>query len=772
MLRKQGALLVSVAGEHGEPAPLARVQIAGASMWPARATDTAPDGTVRIGGLSAGSYALRATSGALVSATELGVPLARGEERSVTLRLLPGVFASARVVDGDAADAPPVPRARVTLVEGGLSPFPLEGLADATGSIRLGPIAAGPALLSAQAEGFVPRDSIDVPADGRSVTIVMMRAGTVEGRVVDSRGRPVDGATIENRRLGAHGGPNRRRPAQADVPSSPVRRESGGLTVADSLGELGVVPGPVPRIPRTFEPPAPAAGAGAAITSLEEPWVTKDDGTFRAAPASPGRIRVIVRHPEFLEGLSEIATLAPGGAVRVDVVLHEGGTLDGRVVDAGGRSVAGANVTLAALRGSMERLTRTASDGTFAFAAVPDGVVVTASLGDDVDARVARKTLEVPDTGRATVTLTLPDARPPLDVHVGDDRGYPIGAAQVSVASVDPATPLRTTLFTDGHGDATIAGGRGVSLRLDVTAPGHAERAVQVARTDTSASVTLDPAETLTGTVRESRSGAPIRGAEVTLYASGGTGARRTVTDGAGRFTLVDVAAGPARVRIRAPARVTHTESVTVTDPTSHLQDLGAIDLAEEGVVLGTVVDPRGVPVAGARVGKDHVPTYVPAISRDASFAVTDARGQFRLGGLEDGVITLEAYAPDVGRARVGGVRVTAGSAATGVNLRLEAEGGEASSEPASTGGVAVTLGELSGEPREVVVVAVADGSEAERAGLAAGDVLLAIDGATVRSIGEARARLSGPVGDDVVIARRRGEEAEALRVPREAVRR
>lgn len=533
-----------------------------------------------------------------------------------------------------------------------------------------------------------------------------------------------------------------------------------------------MVPGPVPRIPRTFEPPAPAAGAGAAITSLEEPWVTKDDGTFRAAPASPGRIRVIVRHPEFLEGLSEIATLAPGGAVRVDVVLHEGGTLDGRVVDAGGRSVAGANVTLAALRGSMERLTRTASDGTFAFAAVPDGVVVTASLGDDVDARVARKTLEVPDTGRATVTLTLPDARPPLDVHVGDDRGYPIGAAQVSVASVDPATPLRTTLFTDGHGDATIAGGRGVSLRLDVTAPGHAERAVQVARTDTSASVTLDPAETLTGTVRESRSGAPIRGAEVTLYASGGTGARRTVTDGAGRFTLVDVAAGPARVRIRAPARVTHTESVTVTDPTSHLQDLGAIDLAEEGVVLGTVVDPRGVPVAGARVGKDHVPTYVPAISRDASFAVTDARGQFRLGGLEDGVITLEAYAPDVGRARVGGVRVTAGSAATGVNLRLEAEGGEASSEPASTGGVAVTLGELSGEPREVVVVAVADGSEAERAGLAAGDVLLAIDGATVRSIGEARARLSGPVGDDVVIARRRGEEAEALRVPREAVRR
>ena len=33
----------------------------------------------------------------------------------------------------------------------------------------------------------------------------------------------------------------------------------------------------------------------------------------------------------------------------------------------------------------------------------------------------------------------------------------------------------------------------------------------------------------------------------------------------------------------------------------------------------------------------------LPVWSRGPSFAVTDARGRFRLGGLEEGVVTVEA---------------------------------------------------------------------------------------------------------------------------------
>ena len=91
--------------------------------------------------------------------------------------------------------------------------------------------------------------------------------------------------------------------------------------------------------------------------------------------------------------------------------------------------------------------------------------------------------------------------------------------------------------------------------------------------------------------------------------------------------------------------------------------------------------------------------------------------------------------------------------------------------DSASQGGVAVTLGETTGDPKEVVLVNVALASEAERAGLAVGDVVLEVDGVAVHSMTEARAKLAGPMGDDVVVKFRRGEDTDSVRVAREAVR-
>ncbi len=769
VLRKLGAFVVHVVGEDGNPTPLARVQIAGSALWPARMTDTGVDGTARIGGLGTGSYAFRASAGPLVSQTDLGVTLARGEEQQVTLKLVRGVFITARVTDGDAEDAEPIERARVTLVEGGLSPFPFESLSDATGSVRFGPVLPGPALLRAQADGYVPRGGVAMPEDGRLATIVMVRAGTLEGRVVDASGRPVGGASVAVVGSSFSGEPIQDDPGTQSFRQAEFDANLGGARPLVPSGELGVVPGPVPKIPHAFGlPSAIPLPAGAA--TLGEPWVTKEDGTFRITPVSPGRVRVVVHHPEFLEALSDAVTLTSDGEAHVDVVVHTGGTLEGRVVDASGRAVVGANVSVAALRGSTERSTRSATDGTFAFAAVPEGVVVTASPEDEADLRIARATVSVAEGGRATVSLTLPDARPPLDVRVRDDRGYPIGAAQVSAGSVDPSTPLRTTAFSDTEGLAQIPGARGVPLRLSVSAPGHASTSVDVAATELAAEVTLATAETVTGIVREPRTGIPIVGAEVLLYASDGV--HRSGTDATGGFKLRDVAPGPARIRIRAGERVTVDLSVEVRATTARTQELDAIELASEAVVEGTVVDAHGDVVPGARVGKDHVATYVLARGHDASVATTDAKGRFRLGGLNEGQVALEAYAPGVGRGRLEQVETTAGRPVRHLTIQLAAEPGGGSSEPTSTGGVAVTLGEASGETPDVVVVAVAEGSEAERAGLAAGDAIVAIDGVAVRTIVDARARLSGPIGDDVIVTRRRDDKVESLRVPRDAVRR
>lgn len=764
VLRKLGAITVTVLGPDERPAP-ANVEIAGSAVWPARNAAADAKGHVRIGALPQGSYAIRATLGDLVSPIELGVTLDRGEDKSVTLRLGSGRFISVRVVDSDATDALPVSGAKVSLAEAGLSPFPLEGMTDKDGRTRLGPIAPGSASLSARAEGFVPHTSLVTPEPGGAVVVVLVRAGVLSGRVVDARGYPIDGASIEIVGTDPMGAPIDDDPRRTQFRDAQFDAALSGPRPLVPSGELGVVPGPVPPIPHGFDLGSPAAGS----PSLQEPWVTRSDGTFRASPASPGRVRAMVRHPQYVEAMSDAVTLSPGKEAHVDVVLHAGGTLEGRVLDAAGLPASGARVAIAAFHGSLERTTMTGTDGTFAFASLPDTVSVTAFAEGGSSDLSAHVVASIPEGGRQTLTLQLPAARPPLVVHVKDDRGYPLDAVQISVGSLDPALPLRATSFTDARGEARVANARGLPLRLEARAPGHASKVIKVDVGAEALDIVLDLAESMSGEVWSARGGEPIVDADVAVTTEAGL--VHAHTDAHGVFAVSNLAVGNTRVHVRASGYAPFEEGLAITSTSSHAAILPRIELEEEGIVTGTVLDSRGDPVPGARVAKDRVPTYLAVGPVPAGIAVTDAHGRFHLGELAAGALSLEAYTPELGRARVDGVQVSSGKSTDGVTLRLRKGGDEPTQEPGSSGGVAVTLGETTGDPLEVVLVAVTDASEAERAGLAAGDILLEIDGSTVRTVAEARAKLSGPLRDDVVVKFRRGEIIDSLRVAREPVR-
>jgi Carboxypeptidase regulatory-like domain/PDZ domain len=790
VLRRLGSLWIHVVAAQ-EPAARARVSVAGATLWPARSAETDDHGDVRVAGLAAGSYALRATRGDLVSPIELGVPLERGEDKSVVLRMSPGRWAAVRVTDGDGEDAAAIGSARVTLAEGGLSPFPFEATTDAKGRARLGPIAAEPATaatlatVTVHAEGFVSRavslegagpPAPPSPAKGSGaetrapeMRIALVRAGVVTGRVVDERGFPIDGATVEIVGNDLTGAPILDDPSRLSFRTAHFDAMLAGPAPLVAMGELGVMPGPVPPVPRSAGLEWPASARPPVDL---EPWVTRADGTFRAAPASPGRVRVIVRHPEYVESESEPITLGPGSEENVDVVMHRGGALEGRVVDARDRPVARARVLVSAARGTLERTTLTASDGSFAFAALPDAVSVTASVDDDEDQPDVRVSVTIPEMGRNDVTIRLPEARGALAVTVVDDHDWPVESAQVSASSLSVDVPLRATAFTDAHGDAAIKRARGLPLRLETRAPGHAPRFVTVDGSGDAVRIALAPAETATGRVVAMRGGQPIAGAQVTL--STDLGVRRARTDDGGAFALPELGAGGARLRVVAPGFGALSRSIEIPGSGGRGPfEMAPIELAVEGVVEGDVVDARGDPVAGARVAQDHAPTWLVVGADAEGAAVTGADGRFSLRELPEGMIDLEAYAPGIGRARVEGVKVVSGRTTSRVRIemaRTRDEEADAGGSGAS-GNVAVALGEA-GDPPQVVVVSVAVGSEAERAGLAPGDVLLAVDDAPVRTIGEARGRLAGPLTDDAVVRVRRGDEETSLRVAREAVRR
>jgi hypothetical protein len=781
VLRRLSGLDVRVIDGGGEPVAGASVLIAGASLWPARRAETDADGLARLRALPEGSYDLRATRDQRASATLHGFELGRGVEESVTLTLAPGRMITALVTDGDAEAAPVVPGADVVLVEGGVASFPLHGRSDSHGKVVLGPIAAGPATLTARAREFVGGPLVVVPdVPEGAVRVPLVRGGRLRGEVVDDRDFPVEGAAIEIIGTDRYGLPIAETPLVTRFRATHFEWSLGGPPALIPAGELGVMPGPVPPIPRSGSfmaaqaaptDPANAPANPAPGDPGPAPWVTNAGGEFDARPITPGRVRALVRHPDYVETVSDVVTVASGGDAKVRVVLLRGGSVDGRVVDDRGFPIEGAQVSLIAERGTFDRRVLSERDGRFAFAAAPAKVTLAVARPEDPARNVLSQALEVPENGRAELELVLPAPRGNVQVTVVDASDRPIELAEVRVSSLAPEVPLRKTSFSDENGRVEIADAAGLPLRLLIDAPrfSSVERLLEAAPGELR--VTLDAGVIVSGRITAVRGRQGVANAIVTLR--GAVQRRSTSSDADGMFRFESVNPGEIELGVSHPDYADTTVSVQVetTGRSDRPFELAPIDLEEPGSVEGRVVDADGNAVDGARVGVGFVPTYLPEGALPFGMALSDSRGEFVLRGIRPGSQQLSAYAPGVGRGRVDAVEVLSGRSATGVEIRLTELSSDG--EPFATGGLAVTLGEReAGGTRQLLVLDVARGSEAERGGLRAGDSLRAIDGQRPASMEDARSRLAGRAGTDVVLELERAGATVKLRITRQAVRR
>lgn len=765
-LEKLGAFEVKVVqAQDGAEVPYARVFCGGGGLWPAKEVVADAHGMAKIAGLRSGAYSLKAELGDRVSATELGLSIERAQTTKVTLIVDLGRRIAVTVTDGDAEDARRIPNANVVLAEEGLSPFPIFGRTDEQGVVVLGPVPPNDMMVSASADGFVPTSAVIVEADVTEVRVPLVRGGVIIGEVVDDRGFPVGGASVEVIGTDTEG-----MPIAVTRAMTAFREDHFDASLPASMplipaGELGVMLGPIPDLPHE-------EGAASVQGPEYDPWVTNGDGVFRAEPIPPGRVQVIVRHPDYVEAVSEMVTLRSGGEAHVRVVLRQGGYLEGRVFDADRRPVAGARVELAATTGSLERVTYADDSGMFVFPAVPNEVLVSVARPDSPSDVVARVVVEIPDRERKEIEIVLPKERDSITVHVTDDRGYALDRVEVRAVSLDPAVPLRRTFFTDDDGEVEVPDAAGLPLRFSLHRPGKSPR---VEEADPAPSeISFELAEGIVGhgkvTGREGRD--RVGDAEVVLYTP--QGVRRAVANADGDFEVPDLAPGRVRIVASHSSWATEEKVVDVKPDSQRRADLGAIDLSQAGAVEGTVVDPNEEPIAGARVGFGTVPTYLPLGPLPPGVMSTDKEGRFMLKNVPEGDAVIEAYSLEMGRAAVD-VKVRAGDTTSRVVITLPGEGG-AKKDAKGAGSVAITLGERSDKGgKAVVVVMVPPNGEAEIAGIEPGERLLAVSGHEVRSIEAARKRLSGPLSEDVVVtvvADEEGAKPRRLRVRRERVRR
>jgi hypothetical protein len=764
VLHAPSGLSIALQDESGQPLARAELWIAGLAIWPPRKVQSDEQGILSLNGLEPGSYDLKAQHAARVSPVQLGVALERGEQRRLTLTLQPGRFVHVAVKAGEELEAPPVVGADVLLVEGGLSPFPIAGRSDAAGRVELGPILPGKAVLNVSADGFVARTLVAVPETGEAVlSVALLKGATIEGRVADSAGRAVEGARIEVIGSDLFGRPLAVRSGQRAAGRSFFESVLAAPLPLTPAGELGVTMGPL-AAPRTASPfgltLAPSPGPSA--------WASRLDGTFRVTDVPPGRVQVLVSHPDYVESMSELMNLAPGGSARVSVVLAEGAALEGRVVDESGSTVAGARVDVVGMVGTSHQSQTTDAAGRFGFRALPRAVGVQLARPEDTTRFVSSERLELTMGERRELTLVLPAARGDVSFELTDASGNALKDAQLTVLSLDPRVPLRRTLFSNALGKVVLADAQGLALNVRVDAPGFQPVSATLDHTPEELGFVLTRGLELSGNVTHVRGRRPVQGASVSLVQSGVR--REAKTDGDGHYLLRNVSPGNVRLHVAHPEFAAQERDYQLPNSAEGAVELDPIDLAEAGGISGVVVDREGRPVSGARVGIGVVPAFLPVGPLPSGMVLTDAAGRFRLQGVAEGAVRVSAYALGVGRGSLENVEVTEGNVSEGVEIRLVEERRD---EATASANLAVTLGERAlGQAVEVVVVHVAERSEAERAGLLRGDVLRAVDERAVNDMHDAREKLGGPEGSDVVLEVRRGGRLEWVRVRRERVRR
>jgi protocatechuate 3,4-dioxygenase beta subunit len=318
---------------------------------------------------------------------------------------------------------------------------------------------------------------------------------------------------------------------------------------------------------------------------------TDPEGRFEV-PAGVQGPAVFVDAPGFVqrdlvEGGGSVPEPDATGRYRVDVVMDPACTVVGRVLDAGGRPLAGAEVSIRA-------------DGQMAF--------------------LAAFTRENRSITNAAGRYVLDGARPGKKVRVRAALDGRVAAQTAEFEVTGPAVVTAPDLVLRS----------GSLVVVTVREPGGGPAAGARVEADVEREDGMDD--------------------EIDWFA-GRSGFARVVADAEGRASVTGVPAGrltltASRADLCASRHILKTAEAEDGDARREVE----IRLRRSVPVKGRVLDPEGKPVAGARVesaptdgeppAEGPVPWYLPAVS-----ASTKEDGTFTLDGLPDGEVRLRVSA-------------------------------------------------------------------------------------------------------------------------------
>jgi hypothetical protein len=613
--------------ERGRPVEGAVVLLAGSGFWPARLVQTAADGGFHWPSIPAGIYELRASKGAWVAPAVEGLILGSGAQRMFGIQLAPGWAMVGQIVD--AQSDRPIPGAEVTVASGGLGLHTHRLRGDRNGRFELSGLVGSDQSLYVAANGYVGAGPVRHEAGGPPLTIRLERASSLEGRVVDERGSPIEGALV--RALG-----------------------EGRLAMArpEAADSLGVTSGPVP----------PISAFGAGTLAFVGQAMTGPHGTFHLSKLPAGPYAIAVSHDDFAPSESERLHLGPGASRTVpDIVMLRGAEIAGRLVDERGNGLEAIPVELRTPEERLPRMSVTGPDGSFSFRGVRGEASITAL---PYELPPARETVSIDDDAWVAVELTLSSTVHTMHGRVVDERGFGIGGALLTVTSKSPRAPIQRSAKSEPDGSFSVPALPAPPFELSAEHPAFSPTQLQDIERIGDVRVVMSFGSTLLGQVLDEWTGEGLDGVRVRLE---GSIPADTVTGADGAFAFGRVPMGTYDVHFSHPHYEAQTRRVVVEPPryVDRSQELEAVYLRPGGTVEGEVLDVHGEPVADAEV------TWGDPARWDRA-ARTDVRGRFRLRGVPAGSAAITVRHPVAGEgSSLDAINVRPLETSTGAFVRL-----------------------------------------------------------------------------------------------------
>jgi uncharacterized GH25 family protein len=636
-----------VAGDGNDPVAKAKVTLASV-RGDSFSADSDDQGNFVIRKITPGTFVATVNHREYATRSEPPREIAQAEKvEGIVLRLPAGFVATGAVVDSETQE--PVAEAQVffDLKSQGKNAVQGPGVrrtgkTGTDGRFEVKGLGEGTYSLSARAKGFLSGSGrqVEISAESeREFSVPIDLGGSISGRVIESTGTPVAGATV--------------RPS-VNVTSPEEWNQGFGNVFAISVATLA-------------------------------------DGSFKLEGLLPHKAYTVsATQKDHAPGASKGIVVERRGSVEgIEITLPPGATIRGRITDASGSTgIAGASVQaqLERQEESENRFFVQNNQGPSAAASDSEGnYILKALAAGSYTVRVqakdrmsaSRTGVEVEEGGTASGIDLVLGAGETLRGKVVDSDGAPVAGADVQISSNESAQTR-----TDAEGKFQATGVPKGSVSVNVSKQGFEQSSAQVKAPGPEVQVTLQRSAKIRGNIhapdQETYKNYQVaavqkRGSEENDWGNWRYSQRNDAT---GAF---EVSVGEGTWIIQATMQnFAPGETEPITVKAGDVVDSVVVEMKKGGEIAGTVTDrATGDPIEGAQVSFVN---QAPETQRAWRVfgnpgARTDAEGAFTLEGVLDGTYTIVASHANYAQGGASGIVVTSGRSSP-VKVELGAGGG------------------------------------------------------------------------------------------------